>query len=39
MEADAVPGSAALTATLWPGGVTHALARVDFHGRWIEWRR
>ena len=37
MEGDATPGSAALTATLWPGGKTRALARVDFHGRWIEW--
>jgi hypothetical protein len=37
MEADATRGSAALAATLWPGGETRALARVDFHGRWIEW--
>jgi hypothetical protein len=38
MEADGTPGSAALTVTLWPGGATRELARVDFHGRWIEWR-
>jgi hypothetical protein len=38
MEGDATPGSAALTATLWPGGATRTLARVDFHGRWIAWQ-
>jgi hypothetical protein len=37
MEADGTKGSAALTATLWPGGATRELARVDFHGRWIAW--
>jgi hypothetical protein len=37
MEGDATPGSAALTVTLWPGGEARTLARVDFHGRWIEW--
>lgn len=37
MEADATPGDAALTLTLWPGGQTHPLARVDFHGRRITW--
>jgi hypothetical protein len=37
MEGDAIPGSAALTVTLWPGGETRTVARVDFHGRWIEW--
>ena len=38
MEADATPGSAALTVTLWPGGETRELARVDFHGRAVDWR-
>jgi hypothetical protein len=38
MEADAAPGSAALTVTLWPGGETRELARVDFHGRAVDWR-
>jgi hypothetical protein len=38
MEADATPGSAALTVTLWPGGETRELARVDFHGRTVDWR-
>jgi hypothetical protein len=28
---------AALTLRLWPGNLTFALARVDFHGRWINW--
>lgn len=37
MEADATPGSAALCVTLWPGGETRTLARVDFHGRRIAW--
>ncbi len=31
-------GSAALQLTLWPGGRTHHLADVDYHGRWIDWR-
>ena len=38
MEADGIKGSAALGVTLWPGGETRELARVDFHGRWIAWR-
>jgi hypothetical protein len=37
LEADDTTGSAALSATLWPGGETRDLARVDFHGRWIAW--
>ena len=37
MEADAILGSAALALTLWPGGQTRLLARVDFHGRWVQW--
>lgn len=38
MEADDVTGSAAVTATLWPGGGRHVLGRADFHGRWINWQ-
>jgi hypothetical protein len=38
MEADATPGSAALTLTLWPGGARHSLGRADFHGRWLDWQ-
>jgi hypothetical protein len=35
---DASPGDGAgLTMTLWPGGQTLAVARVDFHGRWLRW--
>jgi hypothetical protein len=39
MEADgmSVSDGASLTITLWPGGQTIALARVDFHGRWLRW--
>lgn len=36
MEADGNP-DAALTLTLWPGGRTIPLARVDFHGRAVRW--
>lgn len=36
MEADGGQG-ASLRVTLWPGGVVHELARVDFHGRWVDW--
>jgi hypothetical protein len=38
MEADDVTGSAAVTATLWPGGQSYTLCRADFHGRWIDWQ-
>ncbi|MGL4279173.1 MAG: DUF2332 family protein, partial [Albidovulum sp.] len=38
MEADDVAGSAAVTATLWPGGQSYMLGRADFHGRWIDWQ-
>lgn len=39
MEADAQEHGAALTLRLWQGGPVQdiALARVDFHGRWVEW--
>lgn len=30
---------AALTLRLWPGDLTLDLGRVDFHGRWIQWRQ
>ena len=36
MEADDGKG-AGLTLTTWPDGESHSLARVDFHGRWINW--
>ena len=38
MEADGTTPGAALTLTLWPGGRVIALGRVDFHGRWVDWR-
>ncbi len=28
---------AAITLRLWPGDITLALGRADFHGRWIHW--
>lgn len=38
MEADAQGPGAALTLRLWPGNHPVALARVDFHGRWVIWQ-
>lgn len=38
MEADAQGPGAALTARIWPGDMPIALARIDFHGRWIIWQ-
>jgi len=37
MEADGSGKGAALTLRLWPGGGVRQLARVCYHGRWIEW--
>lgn len=38
MEADSTDAAgAALTLRLWPGDLTVALGRVDFHGRWLHW--
>ena len=37
MEADGQDPGAALTLRLWPGDITVHLARMDFHGRWIDW--
>lgn len=37
METDGNTPGAALTLRYWPGDVTVQLARVDFHGRWIDW--
>lgn len=37
MEGDGGARGAALTLRLWPGNLTLALGRVDFHGRWVEW--
>lgn len=36
-EADGNSPGAALTLRLWPGDLTFALGRADFHGRWIDW--
>ena len=29
---------AALTLRLWPRDITLYFVRVDFHGRWVDWR-
>ncbi len=34
---DADYGGVALEATVWPGGGTRRLAKVDFHAAWLEW--
>lgn len=38
MEADDSPRGAGLVLRLWPGGAVLPLARVDFHGRWVDWQ-
>ncbi len=37
LEADDNPDGAAFTLRLWPGDLTVALGRADFHGRWVRW--
>ncbi|MBA4489582.1 DUF2332 family protein [Paracoccus sp. S1E-3] len=38
MEADSIPGGAALVLDLWDGRHRRwHLGRADFHGRWIDW--
>jgi hypothetical protein len=38
METDRAQPGAALWLDLWPGAVRVDLGRVDFHGRWLDWR-
>lgn len=38
MEADGARPGAALWLDLWPGGLRVGLGRIDFHGRWLDWR-
>jgi hypothetical protein len=38
MEADDQSSGAGMTLKTWPGGEEIDLGRVDFHGRWIDWR-
>jgi hypothetical protein len=38
MERDGGAPGAANLLTLWPGGETQTLGRVDFHGGWVDWR-
>ncbi len=37
METDGSTPGAAITMRLWPGGGSHALGRIDYHGRWLRW--
>lgn len=37
LEADGDDRGAALTLQMWPDGGVQTLARVDFHGRWVDW--
>ncbi|MAC79775.1 MAG: hypothetical protein CML66_17120 [Rhodobacteraceae bacterium] len=37
MEADGKGRGAGLTLRTWPDGESRDLARIDFHGRWIDW--
>lgn len=38
MESDGGDPGAAMTLRLWPGDLHVDLGRVDFHGRWVDWR-
>ena len=37
MEAGPDRMSCELSLTIWPGGERRVLARVDWHGKWVEW--
>jgi hypothetical protein len=37
MEPDGAGPGAALRLRLWPGDLTFAMGRADFHGRWVQW--
>ncbi|MFN3664338.1 DUF2332 domain-containing protein [Yoonia sp.] len=37
MEPDGHGNGAALTLRLWPGDLSFAMGRADFHGRWVQW--
>jgi hypothetical protein len=39
MEADDDPNGAGLRITSWPNGYEQKIARVDFHGRWVQWMK
>jgi len=38
LEADGAAPGAALRLVLWPEGQDVLLGRMDFHGRWVDWR-
>ena len=37
MEGDGLGPGASLRLASWPGGAEMQLARIDFHGKWINW--
>ena len=38
MEPDGGSPGAAMTLRIWPEDITIDLGRVDFHGRWVQWK-
>ena len=38
MENDGELNGARIQLTVWPDGAVHELGRVDFHGRWVDWK-
>ena len=38
MEPDGDSPGAAMTLRIWPGDITVDIGRMDFHGRWINWK-
>ena len=38
METDDRSPGAGMTLRLWPGDMCFDMGRVDFHGRWVDWR-
>ena len=38
MEADGETPGAGMVLRLWPGNHRFDMGRVDFHGRWVDWR-
>lgn len=38
MEPDGQSPGAGMTLRIWPSDITLDLGRVDFHGRWVQWK-
>ena len=38
MEPDGDSPGAAMTLRIWPGDITVDIGRMDFHGRWVNWK-